>query len=695
MSNSSGLKKMAALWALRAVLRPKGFANLRKGRHWDDEDIFRLIGLDHLIDVEMPRAELKRQLSSRLEKVEAAAKTRRGIIFRNLHKLAEMLRLTEAEREILLFSLALHEEDGLQTALGCLGDVTLEKLVEELAAIIKLERGDVQESISKTSTLCSSGLLQISRQGGLSIPDRLEPLDGLSLTLQDTYRDIEAMLFTYFYKSPPARLTQTDYPHLADDIEIVCKFIGAACEKKLSGVNVLFYGPPGTGKTELARMVAQELECQLYEVSSENDNGEPAEERRFKSYCLCQRLFSRRSDCLVLFDEAEDVFPYATYGQFGLARKSGTHKGWTNRTLENNQVPALWISNDIEQIDPAFIRRFDFILDVPVPPLDVRKKIIEGAVPHLRVSEKWLDTMAANESLAPSHIEKAARVAALVSTADVESMEAVLSRVINHAHKAMGVSGSRQKMLSPAHYDLKFINADFDLAALIESCKRCTGARICLYGPPGSGKTAFVNYMAGQIGKRILVRRASDILGSYVGQTEHRIAEMFDQAAREGSMLLLDEADSFLQDRTRAHHSWEITQVNELLVQMESFDGLFFCATNLMSSLDSAVFRRFDLKIRLDYLTHAQVLFLFENTLIRFGKTLVPSDLDHWRRRLETFGRLTPGDFEAVRRRLSLMSGDVHAEMLFVELSKEISTKPGKHKPISGFLREPTTALDC
>jgi transitional endoplasmic reticulum ATPase len=62
-------------------------------------------------------------------------------------------------------------------------------------------------------------------------------------------------------------------------------------------------------------------------------------------------------------------------------------------------------------------------------------------------------------------------------------------------------------------------------------------------------------------------------------------------------VLLLDEADSFLQDRTLAHCQWEVTEVNELLTQMEAFDGLFICATNLLDRLDPAALRRFGLKL--------------------------------------------------------------------------------------------------
>ena len=45
-------------------------------------------------------------------------------------------------------------------------------------------------------------------------------------------------------------------------------------------------------------------------------------------------------------------------------------------------------------------------------------------------------------------------------------------------------------------------------------------------------------------------------------------------------MLLLDEVDSFLQDRRQARQSWEVTLVNEMLTQMETFHGIFIASTN-------------------------------------------------------------------------------------------------------------------
>ncbi len=187
----------------------------------------------------------------------------------------------------------------------------------------------------------------------------------------------------------------------------------------------------------------------------------------------------------------------------------------------------------------------------------------------------------------------------------------------------------------------------------------------------------------------ILVRRASDVLGPYVGETEQNLRDMFEQATRERALLLVDEADSFIRDRGRAMQSWEVTQVNELLVQMECFEGLFVCTTNLMNELDEASLRRFTLKIRFDALDSEQRQRLFDATLASLGVDgQNESAASTTRSALERLDRLTPGDFAVVARKLTLLSGDatreVSARTLLDELRRECEAKRGATRAL-GF----------
>jgi SpoVK/Ycf46/Vps4 family AAA+-type ATPase len=165
--------------------------------------------------------------------------------------------------------------------------------------------------------------------------------------------------------------------------------------------------------------------------------------------------------------------------------------------------------------------------------------------------------------------------------------------------------------------------------------------------------------------------------------TERHIARMFAQAERDEAVLLLDEADGFLRDRTRARHSWEVTQVNELLTRMEAYDGLFVCSTNLMEDLDPAALRRFDLKIRFDYLRPEQAWRLFRAVLKEQG-CRVPAKAD-WLPRLARLERLTPGDFATLVRRQRLATGPLTAGSLCEGLRRELSFKSGREERGIGF----------
>jgi transitional endoplasmic reticulum ATPase len=155
-------------------------------------------------------------------------------------------------------------------------------------------------------------------------------------------------------------------------------------------------------------------------------------------------------------------------------------------------------------------------------------------------------------------------------------------------------------------YDPALVCADANLDEVMQGLRRANSGRLCLYGPPGTGKTAYGRWLADQLQAPLHVKRASDLMSMYVGGSERAVAEAFAQAREDNAVLLVDEVDSFLQDRRGAQHSWESTMVNEMLTQMEAFPGIFVASTNLMDNLDPAALRRFDIKVKFGYLTAEQ-----------------------------------------------------------------------------------------
>ena len=125
-------------------------------------------------------------------------------------------------------------------------------------------------------------------------------------------------------------------------------------------------------------------------------------------------------------------------------------------------------------------------------------------------------------------------------------------------------------------------------------------------------------------------------------------------------MLLLDEADTFLRDRSKARERWEASFTNEFLRQMENFPGIFVCATNLFQALDGAVLRRFQFRLELKPLAIAQRIALFAHT---FGGAPTATT----RAALEQLEGLVPADFANVARQLALLELEA-TEMRAIEM---------------------------
>jgi SpoVK/Ycf46/Vps4 family AAA+-type ATPase len=231
-------------------------------------------------------------------------------------------------------------------------------------------------------------------------------------------------------------------------------------------------------------------------------------------------------------------------------------------------------------------------------------------------------------------------------------------------------------------FDPALSSADTDLTVLamkVAAACHKTGrmdVSFCLHGLPGTGKSEFARHLAARIGVDVLEKRASDLLGPYIGQTEAQIAAAFREASAKRAMLIIDEADSFLRDRAGARHSWEVTQVNEMLTWMERHPWPFVCTTNLMDSLDPATLRRFVFKVRFLPMTAAQAASAFRLAF----KQEPPASVG-------ALDSLTPGDFAVVARKAAVL-GEQDCARLVDLLRAEVEAKPGAGRRAIGFTRD-------
>ena len=452
---------------------------------------------------------------------------------------------------------------------------------------------------------------------------------------------------TAFFKeiiqqAPASTLKLEHFAHVQQDLDILLPYLQHSVATSKAGVNILLYGQPGTGKTELSRLLAQQLNVTLHEVSCQCDDGDAiAGNARMRAYRLAQRCLAN-TQSLLLFDEVEDVFI-----QNPFARQSEQRKGWLNRMLEQNPVPTLWLTNNHQIIDPAFIRRFDLVIEMPVPPQAQRAEFLHQAAGGILTPNAAMQ-LAAHPRLTPAVIDRASKVVQSIQLdTDKYDKATLLQRVMQQTLSAQGhqLPFAKGQELGDV-YDPGLINTEANLSVIIEGLKMQSSGRLCLYGPPGTGKTALAHYLAKQLAKPLIIKRASDLLSPYLGETEMAVAAAFNQAAKQQAILLIDEVDSFLQDRSKARQSWEVSMVNELLTQLEAFDGVFIASTNLMHNLDQAALRRFDLKACFSYLKPAQAQQLLQAHCQQLGLNVCDTSLQ----RVASSSLLTPGDFNAIRR---------------------------------------------
>lgn len=687
--NSDISDDLRRLWLLRIMVPLDGYKIFLHEKDFECDDIARVLGLDRYVDEDGECQDFDRKriltelrLMWRQSEQICLVMPCDGALASNLYRLGAALELSDAEIRIVHFSVLIRLDAILQTAIGFAGSLSLMKLESLFAACLDLDLDEVRHALSDDGTLFRTGILWLDLEDNYEFSQKVELLRGFSDELHRHHEDPLGLFSNNLVPSLGSKLTEAHYPHLAKDIHTLMGYLGSPEYQNRPGTNVLIYGSPGSGKTEFVRMLAQHANFSLYEVAAENRKGNPLDgEERFRAYRLAQSLLERRTDTLIMFDEIEDVFRDTGDDSRRKGNKSGT-KAWVNRLLEENPVPAFWITNNLHSIDPAVVRRFDYVIEMNAPPRSVRARILDDYLADLPISTSWKRQMAEHENLVPAVVERAAKVARSVSDKlSPHEAETILARVMGNTLEALALP--RMPRSAPAmatDYRLDILNADCDVVEVCNGLVREQAGRLCLYGPPGTGKTAFGRHIAEALDRPLIVKRASDILSPYVGVAEKNMANMFQDAADEGAVLLLDEADSFLQDRKGAQRSWEISEVNEMLTQMESFEGVFIASTNLMSSLDEAALRRFDLKMRFDYLKPEQSWLMFCDTAKRLGfeaeETIKSA--------IVKLPLLTPGDFAAVARQSRLRKiGNSHD--LFLRLEAECTAKPDGKKRAIGF----------
>ncbi|MEI7902257.1 MAG: ATP-binding protein [bacterium] len=428
--------------------------------------------------------------------------------------------------------------------------------------------------------------------------------------------------------------------------------------------SVLLYGEPGTGKTEFAKAIASacgKASCFVL-------TGETGENKDRRTALMASVTTFAPADAIVVVDEA-DALLNSRYAFMGMGGNGALRKEWLNEFLDDCQAQVIWITNDTSCIEESTRRRFAYAVEFKGYSARQREQVwqahLKGHPLQAAISPGMVSELSREYQVNAAGIASALAAARQVvrdTEARPETVRETLRDILASHEKLTGHERHGKLASLTAAYDPDAVNASEKPEALVRALEPFAGAdsrsgrlpaNLLFWGAPGTGKTAFAQYLAQSLGLELLVKRASDLLNMFVGGTEQNIRDAFDTAERENAILFLDEADSFFIDRKTAAHSWESSQTNELLTQMENHHGILVCCTNLLEDLDHAAMRRFAWKVRFMPLT--------DEGKVRLYKKYFPDpagDLSGaMQGRLERIADLTPGDIKAVWQRHRLQAG--------------------------------------
>jgi transitional endoplasmic reticulum ATPase len=215
---------------------------------------------------------------------------------------------------------------------------------------------------------------------------------------------------------------------------------------------------------------------------------------------------------------------------------------------------------------------------------------------------------------------------------------------------------------------------------------------ILLHGPRGSGKTFLAEATAGEFGMNYFYLSPTQLLVSWVGETQANIRDAFKEAvARRPALLFIDELDSLGSSRQLLNRESDpggagrsynnsVIQLMQVIDQYRPTPGLvLMAATNIINGLDPALIRdgRFDLQIRVDLPDEPTRRHIFESQLLRRP----------WRRcDLEEFARRTPGasaaKIKSIVDRAAAFAAEENRQIEERDLLRALNETGGRDRPL-------------
>lgn len=567
---------------------------------------------------------------------------------KNLIKFSTIFNLTEKESEIITFLFLMRVDQIIDAFFGNsnIDLFNLAKSTKYFCRFFDINPEELRKIFSKNSTLFKAGIIQRRRNDDIELSEKVIGFLG-------GYSN-ESLENVYVKRWDQTDTIKIEDHHVNEDKISILKNL-LSIEK---GCNILLYGHPGTGKTEFAKSLVLETGKNIFFLNQADEDGEENLNFRKQAIIAAQNIIDPKTSVMVI-DECDNIINMRQGFLLFENDRSDDRKAWINDLLENTKHKIIWISNRVGGIDDSTKRRFSYTMEFyPLSYLQ-RKKVWEIQVAKQKIN--FLNSNDIDFLARENKVNSGGITLALMDVGQMKQIEGKEKKVeiltsILKQHKSFTESEESGLVKKTSKYNFEIINTNYPLDKIIEVSRGFFDNRekftrsgiynlnILLQGPPGTGKTEFVKHLAEISDKELMMKRVSDIKSKWYGESVKNIAASFKMAQKNNSILFFDEADSFFKSREDAR-DLHAEETNEFLTQMENFQGLLICATNFTDRLDQASMRRFNHKIKFDYLNIAGKRNLF---FTYFSEIILNQPDEKVLERLDKLSGLTPGDFKVV-----------------------------------------------
>ncbi len=399
---------------------------------------------------------------------------------------------------------------------------------------------------------------------------------------------------------------------------------------------VLLHGPPGTGKTLLAKAVANESDAHFISINGPEIMSKyygESEQRLRDAFEEAEQ----NAPSIIFIDELDSVAPKRAEVTGEVERRVVAQLlSLMDGLEERKNVIVIGATNRVDAVDAALRRpgRFDREIEVGVPDAEGRKEIFMIHTRGMPLAEnvdldRFVDlTYGFTGSDIAALFREAAMNALRRALPQIDLEEKIIPKEIldnlfvtrddlNQAMREIEPSALREIFVEIPNVTWEDIGGLGGVKQLLRETvelplKRPDSFRrvgveppkgVLLYGPPGNGKTMLAKAVANESEANFISAKGSDLLSKWYGESEQRIAEVFNKARQVApSIIFLDELDSLAPARGSFAGEPRATEriVNQLLSELDGLEELrevvIIGATNRPDIVDPALLRpgRFD-----------------------------------------------------------------------------------------------------